>query len=90
MLSAQSVSDFAKSMEAFIGLPRCEDFDNYRVITIPEWVVDHFLMTGSFPEDWGVLLKHNVSAKSFTVARSLDRPGLDVTFWKESNYDWSY
>lgn len=85
MLDAQRVSDFAKILETHTGLPRCEDYENYRKVEVPEWVVDHVVATGTFPEDWGDQLKF-YSAKSFTVEKSKERAGVVVQFWKD--YDW--
>lgn len=88
-MSFDKLTRFSSELKTTLNLPYKSDFTESSRLNLPEWVVDHVLGTGSYPEDWESQLRMaKYGADSFTVEINASRPGYTVVFYRD--YDYLY
>ena len=89
-MSSRKLTDLANVIETHTRLPNKEDYYADYTLALPEWVVEHILTAGNFPEDWLQQIMSNCyRAESFTVANNPNKAGVVISFYPK-HFDFGH
>lgn len=87
MSNFNKLTQFSEKMKAYLSIPYKADYYDYSRLDVPEWVAEHIVHAGNFPEDWASKIADQaVNCSSFTLEINPKRSGYILVFFRDEDF----